>query len=79
MFINYNGETIRGLTVKELYEMAIEKGLENAFIGIDFYYDDGDNEVEYVEEVHPADVEIGKYTTPTGEKITDCIWLRNHD
>lgn len=65
------------VTIKELYELAVEKGMENAIIGISFY--DGETDVEYCEEVKSTDVEFGGYYNEKREKICDAIWLSNHE
>lgn len=77
------------MTIKQLYEMAKEKGYENAIVGINFYEDvnidcpncnEGISEpVEYTEEVKQTDVEFGGYFNSSGERICDCIWISNHE
>ena len=76
MLIKHKNETIEVVTIKELYEMAVAKGIENAAIGISFY--DGDSDVEYVQETKFKDIEFGDYYEQ-GEKICPCIWLNNHE
>jgi len=79
---------MNGITIKQLYEMAKEKGYENAIIGI-LHSDEllidcprcGEEmteEIEYAEEVHQRDIEFGGYFTSTGERLSDCIWLNTH-
>lgn len=76
------------ITIKQLYEMAKEKGYENAIIGM-IYSDelliDCPNcdepiteENEYIEEVHQRDIEFGGYFTTTGERVADCVWINSH-
>ena len=77
------------MTIKQLYEMAKEKGYENAIIGINFCEDvnigcpncdeDVSESVEYVEEVKQTDVEFGGYFNGLGERICDCVWISNHE
>lgn len=79
---------MNGITIKQLYEMAKEKGYENAIIGMDFCEDidtscpncdeDISESVEYVEEVRQNDITFGGYFNGQGERIYDCIWLSNH-
>ena len=91
MFIKHNDEIIEVVTIKELYEMAVAKGMENAAIGISYNNTDTtycpqcdeevDIDIEYVEEVRTADVEFGGYYRNGNKeenKICDCIWLNNH-
>lgn len=76
------------ITIKQLYEMAKEKGYENAIIGIQYSDEllidcptcgeEMTEEVEYTEEVHQRDIEFGGYFTSTGERLNDCIWINNH-
>lgn len=87
MKLKLENKTIEGLTIKELYEMAVAQGKENALVGICFDKADTaycpecdemvDIDIEYVEEIQPTDVEFGGYYH-NGEKIYDCIWLNNH-
>lgn len=77
------------MTIKQLYEMAKEKGYENAIIGINFCEDvniscpncneDVSESVEYTEEVKQTDVEFGGYFNSSGERVCDCIWINNHE
>ena len=76
MFVKHNDKMIEVVTIKELYEMAVAKGVENAAIGISFYDDESD--VEYVQESKINDIEFGDYYEQ-GEKICPCIWLNNHE
>ena len=74
--MNNKGNLIM-LTIKELYELAVEKGMENAVVGISFW--DEETQTEYVEEVNKTDVEFGGYYTDGRKKISDAIWLHNHE
>lgn len=76
MFIKYKDKMIEVVTIKELYEMAVAKGKENAAIGISFY--DEETDVEYVQETKFKDIEFGDYYEQ-GDKIYPCIWLNNHE
>lgn len=87
MKLKLENTTIEGLTIKELYEMAVAQGKENALIGISYNNTDNaycpeceemvDIDIEYVEEIQPTDVEFGGYYH-NGKKIYDCIWFNNH-
>ena len=80
MFAKHNDEMIEVVTIKELYEMAVAKGMENAAIGISFY--DGETDVDYCEEAKFKDIEFGGlYQDGNKEenKICDCIWINNHE
>lgn len=79
---------MNGITIKQLYEMAKEKGYEDAIIGV-AYSDEllidcptceeqMTEEIEYTEEVRRRDIEFGGYYTNTGEKLADCLWINNH-
>lgn len=67
------------MTIKELYELACEKGYENAEVGLNVV--DFDNEPEgysYAEVVKSTDVIFDYlYNTRNAEKICPCIWLTN--
>ena len=76
MFVKHKGEMIEVVTIKELYEMAVAKGMEDAAIGISFY--DGDSDIEYTQETKFKDIEFGDYYEQ-GEKICPCIWLNSHE
>ena len=87
MKIKVNDKIIEAISIKELYEMAVEQGKENAIIGICYNNTDTsyclecdsnvDIDIEYVEEVQPTDIEFGGYYHNT-DKICDCVWLNNH-
>lgn len=92
MKIQIDNEIIEALTIKELYEIAVAQGKENAIIGIS--YEDTDTGycshcdervgvvVEYIEEVRPTDIEFGGYYhngNKEENKICDCVWLNNHE
>ena len=80
MFVKHKNENIEVVTIKELYEMAVAKGQENAAIGISFY--DDESEVQYCEEIKSKDIEFGNLYLE-GNKESDivcpCIWLNNHE
>ena len=65
------------LTIKELYELAVEKGMENAIVGISFW--DEETEVEYVEGVNETDIEFGGYYENGIKRTSNAIWLHNHE
>lgn len=65
------------LTIKELYELAVEKGKENAIIGINFW--DEETQVEYCEGINSTDVEFGGYYENGQKRTGDAIWLSNHE
>ena len=80
MFVKYKGKMIEVVTIKELYEMAVAKGVEDAAIGINFY--DGETDVEYCEETKFNDIEFGNlYEAGNREDniVCPCIWINNHD
>lgn len=80
MFVKYKGKMIEVVTIKELYEMAVAKGVEDAAIGINFY--DGETDVEYCEEIKFNDIEFGSlYEAGNREDniVCPCIWINNHD
>ena len=80
MFVKHNGEMVEVVTIKELYAMAVAKGIENAAIGISFY--DEETNVDYCEETKFKDVEFGGlYYGGNKEenKICDCIWINSHE
>ena len=65
------------LTIKQLYEMAVAQGKEDAIVGISFW--DEESQTEYIEEVTKFDIEFGGYYTDNGKKINNAIWLHNHE
>ena len=80
MFVKHNDKMVEVITIKELYEMAVAKGVENAAIGISFY--DGETELEYCEETKFNDIEFGNlYEAGNREDniVCPCIWINNHD
>ena len=92
MKIQIDDKIVEALTIKELYEIAVDQGKENAIIGIS--YDNADTaycphcdeevdiDIEYVEEVRPTDIEFGGYYhngNKEENKICDCVWLNNHE
>ena len=80
MFVKHNDKMVEVITIKELYEMAVAKGVENAAIGINFY--DGETELEYCEETKFNDIEFGNlYEAGNREDniVCPCIWINNHD
>ena len=80
MFVRHNDKMVEVITIKELYEMAVAKGVENAAIGISFY--DGETELEYCEETKFNDIEFGNlYEAGNREDniVCPCIWINNHD
>ena len=80
MIIKHKDEMIEVVTIKELYEMAVAKGVENAAIGISFY--DGETDVEYCEEAKFNDIEFGNlYEGGNREDciVCPCIWINNHE
>lgn len=80
MFVKHKDKIIEVVTIKELYEMAVAKGVENAAIGISFY--DGETEVEYCEEAKFKDIEFGNlYEEGNREDciVCPCIWFNNHE
>ena len=80
MFVKHNDKMVEVISIKELYEMAVAKGVENAAIGISFY--DGETELEYCEETKFNDIEFGNlYEAGNREDniVCPCIWINNHD
>lgn len=80
MIIKHKDETIEVVTIKELYEMAVAKGVENAAIGISFY--DGETDVEYCEEAKFKDIEFGQLYEGGNRDdciVCPCIWVNNHE
>ena len=80
MLVKHNDKMVEVITIKELYEMAVAKGVENAAIGISFY--DGETELEYCEETKFNDIEFGNlYEAGNREDniVCPCIWINNHD
>ena len=80
MFVKHKDEMIEVVTIKELYEMAVAKGMENAAIGMSFY--DGETDVEYCEEAKFKDIEFGQlYEAGNREDciVCPCIWINNHE
>ena len=80
MFVKHKDKMIEVVTIKELYEMAVAKGVENAAIGINVY--DGEAEIEYCEEVKFKDIEFGNlYEVGNKEDciVCPCIWINNHE
>ena len=80
MFVKHNDKMVEVVTIKELYEMAVAKGVENAAIGVNFY--DGETELEYCEETKFNDIEFGNlYEAGNREDniVCPCIWINNHD
>ena len=71
MKIQIDDKIVEALTIKELYEIAVAQGKENAIIGINYNNTDNaycpqcdeevDIDIEYVEEVRPADIEFGGF------------------
>lgn len=89
MKIKSGDKIIEVLTIKELYEIAVAKGKEDAIIGINYNNTDNaycpqcdeevDIDIEYVEEVRPADIEFGGfYPERNLDRLCDCVWLNNH-
>lgn len=77
MFVKYKDKMIEVVTIKELYEMAVAKGMENAAIGINFY--DGETDVEYCEETKLKDIEFGNLYEACNKDVCPCIWINNHE
>ena len=80
MLVNHKGETIKVVTIKELYELAVSQGMENAALGMCF--EDEETEINYCEEINIQDIEFGGYYiggNKAENKVCDCIWLNNHD
>lgn len=77
MFVKYKDKMIEAVTIKELYEMAVAKGMGNAAIGINFY--DGETGIEYCEETKLKDIEFGNLYEVKDCIACPCIWISNHE
>lgn len=72
------------ITIKQLYEMALAQGYENAVIGLsiedDDYYNNDNNPFEYIEPIGEKDIDFDfLYDTKIGRRIDRAIWLYNHE
>jgi hypothetical protein len=79
MKIIHNGKEIEALTIKELYELALAEGKENAVLGICVEYPEVQEDDTYCEEVAPDDVQFHKFFNSDGTLVCDCIWLNSHE
>ena len=81
MKIIHNGKEIEALTIKELYELALAEGKENAVIGMcyDGECEECECDTDYCEEVAPNDVGFGDFYNSNGTKVCDAIWLNSHE
>lgn len=81
MKIIHNGKEIEALTIKELYELALAEGKENAVVGINYEgeCEECDCDNYYCEEVSPNDVAFEGFYNSDGTKICDAIWLNSHE
>ena len=80
MFVKHKNEIIEVVTIKELYEMAVAKGFEDAAVGVCCY--DEEAEFDYCENVKFNDIEFGglyQYGNGEQDKVCPCIWLNNHE
>ena len=79
MKIIHNGKEIEALTIKELYELALAEGKENAVLGMNCEHPEAQENDTYTEEIAPNDVEFSYFYNSDGTKVCDAIWLNSHE
>jgi hypothetical protein len=79
MKIILNGKETEVLTIKELYELALAEGKENAVLGMNCEYPEVQKDDAYTEEIAPDDVQFSHLYNSNGTKVCDAIWLNNHE
>lgn len=76
---NENNQIVaEGMTIKELYEWAVEHGVENAVLGVSLVgYADFAEYYEYCEEIRNEDLRIGGFYD-NGKCVHSAVWIGNH-
>lgn len=75
------------MTIKELYQWAVENEVENAFLGVsisDVQQTENGEYIyfDYAEPIQEPDLEIGKLFDPTQTNIPclgPCVWINRHE
>jgi hypothetical protein len=75
---NENNQIVaEGMTIKELYEWAVENGVENAVLGVSLEDEAEFGYYEYCEEVRNEDLRIGGFYD-NGKCVHSAVWIKNH-
>lgn len=75
---NGNNQIVaEGMTIKELYEWAVENGVENAVLGVSLEDEAEFERYEYCEEVRNEDLRIGGFYD-NGKCVHSAVWIGNH-